>query len=64
MTCAARSSGAGSRQHAEAAARQAARYGGRCRYRGVCSRGDHVHVDYYNRHGQLTYTHHYNWRAQ
>ncbi|MFF8280708.1 polymorphic toxin-type HINT domain-containing protein [Streptomyces lateritius] len=50
-----------SKAQAIAAARRDARMGGRCRYRGVCSSGNHVHVDYFNRRGQISHTRHYNW---
>jgi RHS repeat-associated protein len=49
------------RAEAERDARAAAKGGGRCRYRGVCSAGDHVHVDYYNKWGELMHTFHYRW---
>ncbi|WP_202873855.1 DUF6531 domain-containing protein [Kribbella speibonae] len=47
------------RKEAEAAAKADAKAGGRCRYRGVCSKGNHVHVDYYNKNGELLHTRHY-----
>ncbi len=50
-----------SKQAAVSAARRDARVGGRCRYRGVCSSGNHVHVDYFNRRGLISHTRHYNW---
>ncbi|MFJ4963467.1 hypothetical protein EES43_18740 [Streptomyces sp. ADI96-02] len=46
-------------KQAAVAARRDARVGGRCR--GVCSSGNHVHVDYFNRRGQISHTRHYNW---
>ncbi|MFJ8844964.1 hypothetical protein ACIRFF_18885 [Streptomyces cyaneofuscatus] len=50
-----------SKQAAIAAARRDTRVGGRCRYREVCSLGNHVHVDYFNRRGQLSHTRHDTW---
>ncbi|MDH2410859.1 polymorphic toxin-type HINT domain-containing protein [Streptomyces chitinivorans] len=50
-----------SKAAAIAAARRDARMGGRCRYRGVCSSNNHVHVDYFNKRGQISHTRHYNW---
>ncbi|MFB7686233.1 polymorphic toxin-type HINT domain-containing protein [Streptomyces sp. NPDC056140] len=50
-----------SKAQAIAAARRDARLGGRCRYRGVCSSGNHVHVDYFNKSGRISHTRHYNW---
>jgi RHS repeat-associated protein len=49
------------REEAEREARAAARSGGRCRYRGVCRAGDHVHVDFFNKFGELLHTIHYRW---
>ncbi|WP_410788641.1 RHS repeat-associated core domain-containing protein [Kribbella sp. C-35] len=53
-----------SQKEAERAARADAKSGGRCRYRGICKRGNHVHVDYYNKHGELLHTRHYEWRKR
>ncbi|MGW0955774.1 polymorphic toxin-type HINT domain-containing protein [Streptomyces sp. NPDC002545] len=50
-----------SKQAAVDAAKRDARVGGRCRYRGVCSSGNHVHVDYFNKQGRISHTRHYNW---
>ncbi|MFE4051740.1 polymorphic toxin-type HINT domain-containing protein [Streptomyces sp. YIM B13518] len=42
-------------------AKQVARTGGRCRYRGPCGSGNHVHVDFINRFGRIFRTNHYRW---
>ncbi|MFD5584342.1 RHS repeat-associated core domain-containing protein, partial [Streptomyces sp. NPDC127063] len=50
-----------SRTEAESRAREDARRGGRCRFRGPCRKGNHVHVDYYNKWGEISHTEHYGW---
>jgi RHS repeat-associated protein len=50
-----------SRSGAEKAARKDAKSGGRCRFRGPCRKGNHVHVDYYNKWGEISHTRHYEW---
>ncbi|MFE1293841.1 DNRLRE domain-containing protein [Streptomyces sp. NPDC058731] len=50
-----------SRKEAESRAREDARRGGRCRFRGPCRKGNHVHVDYYNKWGEISHTEHYGW---
>nr|WP_157987034.1 polymorphic toxin-type HINT domain-containing protein [Streptomyces atratus] len=44
-------------------AKDVARTGGRCRcrYRGPCGSGTHVHVDFINRFGRIFRTNHYRW---
>ncbi|WP_433431096.1 hypothetical protein [Nonomuraea sp. CA-141351] len=44
-------------------AKQDAKDGGRARFRGECSSGDHVHVDYYNKNGEVSHTRHYSWKG-
>ncbi|SDP43914.1 RHS repeat-associated core domain-containing protein [Actinacidiphila guanduensis] len=50
-----------SREEAERQAREDARHGGRCFYRGPCRKADHVHVDWLNKAGEIVRTFHYRW---
>ncbi|GAA3260305.1 hypothetical protein [Nonomuraea helvata] len=52
-----------SREQAVGEAKQDAKDGGRARFRGECSSGDHVHVDYYNKDGEISHTRHYSWKG-
>ncbi|MEV0591343.1 hypothetical protein [Nonomuraea cavernae] len=52
------------RAQAEADARRAAADGGsRAVYRGPCSKGDHVHVDYLNNKGEIMHTRHFDFEG-
>ncbi|MFI7614826.1 hypothetical protein ACIBP6_26725 [Nonomuraea terrae] len=46
------------------AAKKDAKDGGRSRFRGPCSSDDHVHVDYINKHGEISHTRHYPWKKK
>jgi RHS repeat-associated protein len=53
-----------SRAAAEAQARADAKLGGRCSVRGVCGKGDHVHLDYYRPDGRIVKTTHYKFKRK
>lgn len=46
---------------ARGSAQEAAMHGGRCNYRDVCGRGNNVHAEYKNKHGETMQTDHYSW---
>ncbi|MER6944816.1 hypothetical protein ABT294_12410 [Nonomuraea sp. NPDC000554] len=49
----------GSRDEALEEAKEDAKRGGRAKVREECSKGDHVHVDYVNKNGEISHTKHY-----
>ncbi|WP_336216662.1 hypothetical protein [Nonomuraea sp. LPB2021202275-12-8] len=51
-----------SRDEAVDAAQEDARHGGRAKMREECSKDDHVHVDYVNKHGEISHTKHYPYK--
>ncbi|TDE44112.1 hypothetical protein E1295_25570 [Nonomuraea mesophila] len=53
-----------SKEEAEKAAREAAGQGGRSRFRPECRSDDHVHVDYFNKHGEVSHTKHFPWKKK
>ncbi|GAA4504774.1 hypothetical protein GCM10023191_059660 [Actinoallomurus oryzae] len=54
----------GSKKDAEKAAREAVSHGGRARYRDECAKGDHVHAEFLNKHGEVSETRHFGWRKK